>query len=383
MAGITFDRVCGASLAVAIAGLALGGPVGARAAGGAGTGAEEKAPAPAPVNAKAATAHRARVVDVAVGRVVLDAGRDAGFVPGARVAIHASRLVPRPDLEHGGVHRVPSGEVTAVLRIEAADAHRSMAVLGRGDVAVVGDTAELTGAPLSEHLLFPARSPFTWRTGFEVRPFIGVDTGSGTPATKSAGFMVTAYGVWYAPALPLSVRLDLGPAGFGFGGIDRHRPGEASVTVAFESDFVAVGVGGGMMWGIAGPCFTPPAGGKASCEVNTGPTVNQTLRLGAVDGLSFTWRSSVLSQADRFVFGLGSGTFAAPLTRTLTLWTRVGAGEAGWFAADLGMRSYLFGVGAKGTIVITAGLGYASLFDGPSGEVVGGPALTFGMEWRL
>ena len=270
-----------------------------------------------------------------------------------------------------------------MVRIEEADAKRSMAVLGRGDFAAPGDTAELTALPVTEHLLFPERGPFKRQPGFAVRPFIGVDTGSGSPATKSAGFVVDLSGVWYAPRLPLSVRVTVVLAGFGFGGNDRHRPGEAAVTVALETDFLAVGVGGGVMWGVAGPCFVPPAGGAASCEQNTGATIYQTLRLGAVDGLSFTWRSSVLSQSDRFVFGLGHGELAVPLTRTLTLWTRVGAGQVGLFAGDLGMRTYLGGVGARGTLVLSAGLGYASLFDGPGGEVVGGPALTFGMEWRL
>ena len=47
------------------------------------------------------------------------------------------------------------------------------------------------------------------------------------------------------------------------------------------------------------------------------------------------------------------------------------------------MRTYVGGLGARGTAVLSASIGYASIFDGPSHETVGGPSVAFGCEWRL
>ena len=47
------------------------------------------------------------------------------------------------------------------------------------------------------------------------------------------------------------------------------------------------------------------------------------------------------------------------------------------------MRTWVSGAEASGTLIPSASLGYSALFDGPSRDFVGGPAVGFGMEWRL
>ncbi|MFZ9888741.1 MAG: hypothetical protein ACO3JL_14670 [Myxococcota bacterium] len=60
------------------------------------------------------------------------------------------------------------------------------------------------------------------------------------------------------------------------------------------------------------------------------------------------------------------------------------------------MRSLFGGTGAAGTLVLTTSLGVSAVFDGPGEriddgfgnifyqrETVVGPAVGFGMEWRL
>jgi hypothetical protein len=47
------------------------------------------------------------------------------------------------------------------------------------------------------------------------------------------------------------------------------------------------------------------------------------------------------------------------------------------------VRTSLGGAGGRGTVILRASLGYSAIFDGPSRETVGGPAVAFGMEWRL
>jgi hypothetical protein len=83
------------------------------------------------------------------------------------------------------------------------------------------------------------------------------------------------------------------------------------------------------------------------------------------------------------VFGVGRAELSVPLTRQLGLFGAGGAGENGWAFGELGVRTYVGGLGARGTAVLSASIGYASIFDGPSHETVGGPSVAFGCEWRL
>lgn len=317
------------------------------------------------------------VVDVVGGRVIFEGGVEKGFRKGVHVRVSSQRKVPKPDLLTGAMVEVPSGEVTAVLAIEQSDAQRGMAVLGRGDVAEKGDLVEVTTEPLSERLFFPRRAPFEWRFGFVVRPFLGLD---GT--TKPVGVLLDGYAAWYPSSLPLSVTVMAAPFGFVINGKEPHYPGTFFVMGGYATDFFEIGLGVGALTGNTGPCFTAFPGATAECEVNTGFTINQHLRLGALDGFHLSWSSSIFSRPTQFVFGVGRGEVSVPLTSRLGLFAGGGGGENGWAMGELGVKTALGGAGAPGTIVLRASLGYSALFDGPSREFLGGPAVAFGMEWR-
>lgn len=317
------------------------------------------------------------VVDVVGGRVIFEGGIEKGFRKGLHVRVSSQRKEQKPDLLTGAMVEVPSGEVTAVLAIEQSDARRGMALLGRGDVAEKGDLVEVTTEPLSERLFFPRRAPFEWRFGFVVRPFLGLD---GT--TKPVGILLDGYVAWYPSSLPLSVTVMAAPFGFVINGKEPHYPGTFFVMGGYSTDFFEIGLGAGALTGNLGPCFTASPGATAECEVNTGFTINQHLRLGALDGFHLSWNSSIFSRPTQFVFGVGRGEVSVPLTSRLGLFAGGGGGENGWAMGELGVKTALGGAGAPGTIVLRASLGYSALFDGPSREFLGGPAVAFGMEWR-
>lgn len=337
------------------------------------------APVEAPVvpgSAPVAPAAMGTVTEVVGGRVIFEGGTEKGFRKGVRVQILSQRKVPKPDLVTGAIVEVPSGEVTAVLAIEQADSTRAMAVLGRGDVAEKGDRVELTNDAVSERLFFPRRAPFEWRFGFVVRPFLGLE---GT--TKPVGIIVDAYVSWYPSTLPLSVTAMASPFGFVINGKEPHYPGTFSVMGGYSTDFFEIALGVGALTGNIGPCF-PNELGVTTCEVNTGFTINQHLRLGSIDGFHLAWYSSIFSRPTQFVFGVGRGEVSIPLTSRLGLFAGGGGGENGWAGGELGVRTSLGGAGAPGTVMLRASLGYSALFDGPTREFVGGPAVSFGMEWR-
>ncbi len=334
---------------------------------------EAPQPPPPPPSAQAS----ARVVDVRDGRAIFDAGAASGLTNGKHVRIISQRLESKPDLATGKTVRVPSGELTAVVRIEHADEKRSMARLGRGDVVEIGDLVTLTTEPLSERLFLPRRAPFNFLAGFHVRPFLGLGG-----ASKEVGLLSDLYASWYLDSLPLALSVSASPVGLAFNSTDAHYPSTLAVTATYATDFFEIGLGGGALIGNRGPCVQPPLGGE-TCEKNTGATINQVLRLGALDGINVVWRSSIFARPQEFVFGVGRGELNLPLTSQLGLFGAGGGGENGWNFGEFGVRTYLGGTGARGTTIISASLGYASVFDGPMGESVGGPSVAFGMEWRL
>ncbi len=351
------------------------------------------APAPSATTPAPRQAARGHVVDVTGGRVVFDGGADAGFVVGQRVRVVAQRLVDKPDLHAGGTKKAPSGETTAVVDVEEVEAGRAMARLGRGDVAAPGDVVESTDAPLSERLFLPPRAPLSWRTGFHARPFFGLST-SGFPV----GALLDGYVVWTPRDIPIAVLVEASPAAFTLFANDAHYPVSVAAGVTYVTDWFEVGLGGGALVGNAGPCTPSSPEAKSECEQNTGATFNQFLRLGALDGVHLQWESSIFARSGGFVLGTGRGELAVPVSSRVGLYGGGGVGENGWALGEIGVRSMFGGTGGPGTVVLSASLGVASVFDGRGQkqvdlsnkdyvnyvqEVVAGPAVGFGMEWRL
>lgn len=347
-------------------------------------GAIEAQPAPAPVVVQApaevgAPQAEVRVRGVTKGRVLFDGGSEAGLKDGVRVRIISQRLVEVPDLSTGGTRQVASGETTAVVQVEHAEAKQSMARLGRGDVAEPGDLVVVTTEELSERLFLPRRAPFTVRWGFHVRPFLGLEVSTQAGSSKPFGVLADLYGAYYFEKAPVRIDVSASPIAFAVGANDRHYPMTFAATGAYTTDYFEIGLGVGALVGNAGPC---PPYGPDSCEVNTGFTINQVLRLGALDGLHASWRSSVFSRREAFTFGMGRGELNVPLSSRLGLFGAGGGGENGWAFGELGVRTYIGGAGARGTLIISASLGVTAIMDGPTHESVAGPAVAFGSEWR-
>ncbi|MCC7072166.1 MAG: hypothetical protein IT383_12635 [Deltaproteobacteria bacterium] len=368
-------------------------------------------PSTAPVAAPSAPAPSAKVLEVSGGRVIFDGGTAGGFAAGMHVKVVSQRLVTKPDLVKGGMAQVPSGEVTAVVAIEDVAEERAMAVLGRGDVAAPGDLVLATDEGLSESLFLPRRAPFHWSLGFMARPFLGVNA----PGIFPVGGLVDGYARYTFDAVPIALGVEMAPMGFAVLTRDLHYPGTFALTAAYVTDYFEIGLGGGALVGNAGPCtqsgaeqqidtnddgvpdefrFVPD--GEPVCEQNNGATFNQVLRLGAHDGLHLSWSSSIFARPEGFVLGVGRGEVAVPVSSSLGLFGAGGVGESGWAFGEIGVRSLFGGTGAPGTIILSASLGVSAVFDGAGTfveqaagyayyqrEMVVGPAVGFGMEWRL
>jgi hypothetical protein len=211
-----------------------------------------------------------------------------------------------------------------------------------------------------------------------VRPFLGLEG-----MTKPVGFLTEAYATFYPTNLPLSVSVMAAPFGFVINGREAHYPGTFLAIAGYSTDYFEIGLGAGALVGNVGPCGPNEFGLGYVCEVNTGFTINQTLRLGSLDGFHLAWSSSVFSRPTKFVFGVGRGELSIPLTSRLGLFAGGGGGENGWASGELGIKTAIGGAGAPGTLILRASVGYTAIFDGPTREFIGGPAIGYGMEWRL
>lgn len=327
-------------------------------------------PPPAGVpTAPPAPAPSGRVVEVKSGRVIFEVGGGLPVQPGMRVQVIAQRLVAKPDLKGGGTIERPSGERTAVVEVEEVEGGRAMALLGRGDVAAAGDLVAITDAPRSERLWLPRRAGFTWRTGFMARPFLSLgDIGGGA--------LVDGFVRYTFADLPLTLGAEVTPLALNITGRQSVGFGGVAASAAFTTDFFEVGLGVGGLGAIATGLSGDPYGRLS---------INQELRLGAIDGLHLAWRSGVyvepmargVAASGGFQLGMGRGELNLPVTSRLSIFAAGAFGLPGYGFGELGVRSMFMGTGAPGTLILTTSLG------GTGVGTSGGPAVSFGMEWRL
>ncbi|RKH08919.1 hypothetical protein D7V97_18060 [Corallococcus sp. CA053C] len=310
------------------------------------------------------------VTAVKDGDVTLSGGDTAGLREGSRVRVRTQ------------------AEREVVLEVIETRENSALARLGRGETVRVGDSVVVTDAPATARLFFPEPGVPHLRYGFHARPFLALDatTRLGRSA-RAGGLLLDAFVAWRPGELPLVLSAQLEPVGFGLGTGLRHTPGSAYVAAAYATDFLEVGIGAGAQFGQK-ECFPEldpdtyeAIEGKNVCASNAGLTVQQVLRLGALDGFHIAWSSSILSRENQFRFGSGRGEVQVPLTPSLSLFGAGGGSASGWNFGELGVRSFLKGTGGAGTTVFSASLGIVSLSDG-TGEALTGPSVSIGIERR-
>jgi hypothetical protein len=143
----------------------------------------------------------------------------------------------------------------------------------------------------------------------------------------------------------------------------------------------------------SGGYYTPPVYG---CQ-QSGPSVVQHLRLGAMDGINVRLTNTLAINSGQFRFGYFEGSLDFPISRDLNLYG-AGGGSTGTGWGEVGIRTFFGGVGGRDTFILTTGIGGSSirtkeLFkqeEGSGGNVytdthdaVGGLHITVGLEYRL
>lgn len=370
--------------------------------------------APLAVPAHAATsAVVGRVATAQRGNVLIELDSAGTVRPGDKLLIRSQNAEVRLNLFSGKEESVVTNAPVAVLEVRQVQGQRAIAELGRGDNASPGDTAELSERPPSHSIAFAPRVGYDkWVRG-TVRPFLNfgeIDVGSVTDL---------AFGYyWHA----LHVQARVAPLGFSV-------PHGVSATnlqfiASYSNDLAEFGIGtgyshhefqtlseydcssSGFLTGKAIAGGTSADGAvrpdRFTCA-QSGATVVQHLRLGSMDGLNLRVTNTLTISGGQFRFGYLEGSIDIPLTREFNLYG-AGGGATGIGWGELGMRTYLRGVGGHDTLILSTGLGGSSMrtssifggklqtFEGGSGlgstsyideqNSVGGLHIAVGLEYR-
>lgn len=355
------------------------------------------------------------VVEVRSEVAVLDVGVEHGVKVGDRFELRSQELKQQYSLETGKDEMLPSNKVTAVVAVTSVGEGKTLVRLGRGDQARVGDVAVPTGRALTGDSWFPGYERNLNRIRARIAPFLGIDT-------LSAGMLTTAL---YDRTFNFPMRVEAGFSNIGFVfGEDFAAPFHANVVPSYDTDYFEVGLGVGYVY--------------SNHDRRKGLSFLQKVRLGTVDGLNLTVHNSFVYQRSSSVNGwfaydqvggkavaLGDsctpyaddeehtgyefnwegidGTLSLPLTGRVTFITDWSFSNAGWFYADVGIRTLVMGTGGHGTLIIPVTIGgvvvqdytpsynstycdadsktYSSYQEYES-QSYGGPVVSIGIDYR-
>jgi hypothetical protein len=243
------------------------------------------------------------------------------------------------------------------------------------------NATDLEGAPTvaaTAPAVAPAESaPAYNRFELKLQPFLGL-TGNSWGGFGEARFE-------HDFRFPLTLGLELAPAALVGSHEGTGALAEARGTAAFNTKYLAVGLG---------------LGGQLQRFGRNGLSVAPTLRLGRRDGLNLQVEYAYSVAANQYTgqrtigFSNIVGTLRIPLTERLALQIDGGLNLSSWAYTTIGLRDRLIGDGGPGTWFISGGLGAAWIsqssgcnYDaaipcGPSAMSFG-PTVGFGLERRF
>lgn len=347
-----------------------------------------------------------RIETVSRGHVLITLEDAAALRPGDAVLVRSQLREMRMNLFTGREEEVVSNAPTAVLEVRQVQGGKAVAELARGDSAGVGDTVETTDRKVQGSHLHAARTGYNQWARMTVRPFLNfgdVDVGSVTDL---------AYGLYWKS---MHIQARVAPIGLSVpNAVDAVN---AQVILSYQNDYAEFGVGSGyfrhafegesqydcddsgyIVADAAKDGSTPSPTYKCKQQ---GPSVVQHLRLGTVDGLHVRMTNTLAIDSGKFRFGYFEASADVPVSREINLYG-AGGGSTGMQWGEVGMRTYLRGIGGHDTLILSTGLGgstmrTASMYGGkietpPGGgsyvvespqKSVGGLHIAVGLEWRL
>ncbi len=329
----------------------------------------------APVSPAAAPVGTGKVLAVEDGTLVIEGGTNLGLRVGGNVRLRARDERTPEDALAQAAGMKAEGRQKAVLELERVEAERSLAHLGRGDSAAVGDVVEVTNEATSGSTFFPRARTFHWRLLGGLRTFL--DTAQ---SSNAVGMLLDLDAAYYFDAVPLRLEAGLRPLGFAIGSSQAHNPVAAVATAAYSTTFFELGLGSGISALAGSSILSPCPSTGCPSSAGTSALIVNTFRLGAIDGLSFDWLAAVGTFRSGFSVMSARAEINVPILAHLSVFG-AGGGGVGYSVGEFGARTYLNGVGGPGTFILSASLLGASISD--NFTTLSGPGLGLSIELRL
>ena len=263
------------------------------------------------------------------------------------------------------------GATTIVGRAREVADGRSVVQVGFGEKIAVGAPVRLSTRAVTGSMAGPPRTGGIISIGGHGRVMLPI-------GTLGIGGLFDAEATWHAETL-FALRARLFPLG-GAVLADGRTGGNfgAAVEGLFDSQFFAIGLGVGVEQYMS---FVQVFGGFGQTSGFTFG-LTQVLRVGALDGISFSARNHLAVVGAAFNFTGLEGALQIPISRTWWLLIRGGGSVAPLAWAELGMRIAVKGNGGPDTLFLTPSLGFAGLNSGTAFGMAFGPTAGIGFEYR-
>ncbi|MSP90382.1 MAG: hypothetical protein EXR79_01025 [Myxococcales bacterium] len=347
-----------------------------------------------------------KVLTLQRGSVLVELDQSGTVKPGDLLLVRSQAKSMRLNLFTGKEEEIVSNAPVATVEVRQVEGLQAIAELNRGDVAGVGDTVELSMKEWVRTPLIAPRAGYDQYARVMLRPLFNfgeIDVGSVTELAWGH------YWDW------LHIDMRLAPLGISV----PHSVNLANfqVLAGYDADTAEFGVGTGWLRSVygaqtwecdgttdSGADEAAPTPGTVlqprlvRCE-RGGPTILQFLRLGTADGLNLRLTNTIVVNGGKFRFGAIDGSIDMPIGRSINLFTAAGGSPSHSFG-EFGTRTYLHGVGARETLILTTAIGGSRMvtlerFGGGVSTVgtfnsvsdqeqaVGGLHIAIGLEYRM
>jgi hypothetical protein len=180
---------------------------------------------------------------------------------------------------------------------------------------------------------------------------------------------------------PVSIHAMAKPVGYATGKEGGVATASGLGVIALDTHLLELGLGAGAV----------TLEGRGTTE---SVAIAQLARIGARDGVAFDTRSTIVVVNDKFKFGSFDGSLQFPLAPRWLMLMRGGGGVQGYVYGDAGAKYRLTETRGEGAISVSGALGVTGIrgqdaCTSQAGYVqcssldYVGPAIRFGVEWRL
>ncbi len=321
------------------------------------------------------------VLEVKDGVATISLGSAHGLRLGDGVEIHAFEEPAQP--EDPLASSTPTRGTVWVGQVSALSENRSRVTLSFGADLEPGMMVRKSSLRFSARRMAPERFPGLVIVEGSVRPFL---------PTRNRGFAAQGdVAVTYLFDIDAYLRAELRPAGFMVSkSPETPTYAAAYVSAGYDQTYLGIGLGVGALYmrdAQVNADYYYDANYNAHrlpSDNGTWFSVQQSVRLGARDGMHATLSTALRLESERWRFAWVAADVQVPIgPRSWVSVRGSGSGEPGFFFAEAGFRRLVRGNGGAGSLFLRPAAGVAGIAEPSENDYSVGPMVALHVEARL